>query len=111
MEQITLGQIAVAVAFLVGLISGFAFLFDRMKRWIKGAFRDDFDRLEKRMDGVELEACKDFLVQSFRELEVGAKLDEITRQRIYERYEHYVMQGGNSYIKRKMEQLQDEGKL
>lgn len=111
MEQITLGQVAVAVAFLVGLISGFAFLFDRMKKWLKLAFRDDFERLEKRMDSIELEACKNFLVRSFAELEHGGTLDEVNVQRVYECYESYIARGGNSYIKRKMEQLQSEGKL
>lgn len=111
MEQITLGQIAVAVAFLVGLISGFAFLFDRMKKWLKHAFKEDFDRLEKRLDDVELEANKNFLVSQFSELEDGKSLDETRRQRIYECYENYVNKGGNSYIKRRFEELQGEGKL
>ena len=110
MEQITLGQIAVAVALVVGLVSGFAYLYTMLKKWIKEAFKDDFDGLNKRIDAINLEASKNFLVQAFARAETTG-LDEMTRQRVYECYEKYRAAGGNSYIARRFEELQKEEKL
>lgn len=111
MERITLGQIAVAVALVVGLVSGFAYLYTMLKKWIKTAFHDEFDEINRRVDSIELEACKNFLVRSVTELERGGDLDEINKQRVYECFERYQAAGGNGYIRRKIEQLQEEGKL
>lgn len=118
MEGITLGQIAVAVALVVGLVSGFAYLYTMMKKWLKTAFRDDFDKIDSRITDIEerlvsvnMEASKNFLVQAFASLERDGEMDETTKERVYECYDRYIKAGGNSYIKRRMEQLQQEGKL
>ena len=69
------------------------------------------DVLGKKIETVDLNAMKDFLVSRFAEIERGESLDEVTRQRIYEEMERYADKGGNSYIKARFDDLKKQGRL
>ena len=119
MEQITLGQIGIAVGFLVALIAGVNALKKSIKEWLNSALKENFDRvdkrfdgldkrldgLEKRLDSVDTEKCKNYLVTFLAEAQRGEMKDETELQRFWEEYEHYQKLGGNSYIKNKLEEL------
>ncbi len=122
MESITLGQFGAAVGFVVALISGIAFIAAKTKAWIQLAMKEQmtdidkrFDALDKKVEGVstalkvvDLESCKNFLVQFLAEVEKGQQIDDFEKARFWEQYEHYQKQGGNSYIKRKVEELTEK---
>ena len=117
-EQITLGQIALAVTFIAGLIGGIGVLHKSLKGWISKSLKEQFDtinnnieRLQARLDEVDMEATKNFLVARLSEIDKGKQLDGIVMERLWEELEHYEKQGGNSYIHRKVEQLKADGKL
>ena len=59
------------------------------------------------------ESCsKNFLVQFLQRVEEGEKIDEVEYERFYEVYDHYTNDLKlNSYIHRKVEKLETEGKL
>jgi len=112
MEQITLGQIGIAVGFLVALIAGVNALKKSIKEWLNSALKENFDRVDKRLDGLEkrldsvgIENCKNYLVTFLAEAARGEIKDETELQRFWEEYEHYQKLGGNSYIKNKVEEL------
>ncbi len=123
MENITVGQIAVTIAFIVALLSGIAALKKSIKSGIEAALKDKFDSIEKsqkekfesleksqaeilkRLDSVDLENCKNYLVTFLSEAARGEQKDETEIQRFWEEYEHYVSKGGNSYIKHKVDEL------
>lgn len=118
MENITLGQIALGVAFLVALISGIGALMKNMKDWIVNVMKEQIDEikrenkaLQEQIGNVDLNTCKNFLVARLSEIEKGNSLEGIESERFWEQYQHYEKMGGNSYIKRKVEQLKSEGKL
>lgn len=118
MEQITIGQIAIAVAFLTALIGGVGGLVKSMKGWIHKAMKEQLDEIGKgmkdlgqRIDAVDMQATKNFLVSMLSDVEKGKPMDDIEAERFWEEYEHYSKIGGNSYIKRKVEQLKSEGKI
>ena len=118
MEQITLGEIGIAVAFLVALISGLGYLVTQVKKWITKLLEQQFqeiydriDNLQKQMEIVDMESTKNYLVGFLSDVEKGAMIDEIQKERFYEQYEHYQKAGGNSYIKQKVEQLQSKNYL
>lgn len=58
-----------------------------------------------------MQACKNYLVSFLSDVEKNHPIDETERERFWEQYQHYTEHGGNSYIKRKVEHLQSEGKL
>lgn len=125
MENITLGQIAVALAFIVGLATAFAYLHKLVKGWISKSLKEEFEEVNKKIDGlskdfgdlknqlnvVDIESCKNYLVAFLADVDKGMPIDEIERERFWEEFHHYESKGGNSYIHRKVEQLKAENKL
>ena len=105
MENITLGQVSIAVTFIVGLISGTAFLSQNVKKWIRDAMNEQMTELTRRLDQVDMESTKNFLVAYLSDVENGKMPGEIEKQRFYEEYQHYEKIGGNSYIKHKVDEL------
>lgn len=125
MESITIGQIAVAVAFIAALITGGVKIKDAVKKWLTGVLKENFDKqaqetralsekidkLEHQLCNVDLENCKNYLVTFLAEVERGELKDEIEIQRFYEEYQHYTEKGGNSYVKEKVSKLKQKGYL
>lgn len=112
MEQITLGQAAGALALVVAIIAGINSLKKSIKGWLDTALKDQFSALEqmqkdilKRLDSVDIENCKNYLVTFLAEAQRGEMKDETEMQRFWEEYEHYQKLGGNSYIRNKVEEL------
>ena len=118
MQSITLGQISVAIAFLVGLISGVIYLNTQIKKWLKNLFTNEFGKVDTRLadlsakiNEVDLDACKNYLVTFLASLEKGEEQDDIELERFWETYERYIEHGGNTYIQRKVEKMKTEGRL
>ena len=131
MESITLGQMAAALVFIVGLVAAVQSIKKNVKASIESLLRDKFDEINRRsdtkfaelerslneikvtqnevkqqMDDVDLENCKNYLVTYLAEVRRGEIKDETETQRFWEEYEHYQKKGGNSYIKHSVEDLQ-----
>lgn len=118
MENITLGQVAVVVASLAAFITGLGVLYGKLKKWLKAVFKEELEpisksieKVEKRLDDVDLESTKNYLVTYLSNVEKGNAVDEIEQERFWEMYNHYSKVGGNSYIKHKVEKLEAAKKL
>ncbi|MBP3265954.1 MAG: hypothetical protein J6L84_03285 [Clostridiales bacterium] len=119
MENITLGQIAAAAAFLVAL----GISFKKLKEWtidaIKAAVKEELGQLSSEIKELQnelrkedKEKTKNFLVARLNEIENGETWSEIERQRFYEQYDHYTNDlNGNTYIKKAVEAHEKEGKI
>ena len=125
MEQITLGQIGLAITFLVGLITGINYLIKQVKKWIEDlqdkiskslsdqfeSFDKKIDDLKQQVDDIDMETTKNFLVSMLSDLEKGIVWDDIETERFWEQYEHYTAKGGNTYIKTRVDKLKEKGIL
>lgn len=118
MENITLGQIALAVAFIVGLWTGVDTLVKKINTATEKALKEalkptneKIDSLSKKIDSVDLNSTKNFIVTTIEDIEKGMAIDETTKQRLYEQIEHYYKLGGNSYIKDKIDYLKKKNYL
>ena len=118
MENITLEQIGIAVAFVVGLATGIGYLHKMIKGLLATSFKDEIKVLENKIDKfgdqlgeVDMATCKNFLVARISEVERGIPLNDVEEERFWEQYQHYRSIGGNTYIQRKVEQLKAEGKI
>ena len=118
MEQVTLGQISIILTFVVGLISAVSYLNQNTKKWLKMNLNEEFsnisnkiDDMDDRIQQIDLQTCKNFLVARISEVERGIPLNEVERERFFEQYQHYKDVGGNSYIKIKVEELQAKNLL
>ena len=118
MSEVTLGQVAAALAFMAALITSVGILSNKLKTWLTDALKDQFkpintkiDAFEKKLDSVDMESCKNYLVSFLANVEKNNPINEIEKERFWEEYQHYTKIGGNSYIRRKVEQLESEHKL
>lgn len=129
MENINLGQISVALLFIYALIDVIDKLYNKFKKPVKSALNEEIkeelkpimdnqnktnnklDNLDKKIDEVDINRCKDFLVSFFSKVEKGEEIDDVELEHFYCVYEVYVSKGGNSYIHSKYEKLKKEGKL
>ena len=118
MEGITLGQIGLILAAVVAFIKGVEYLYGLLKKgatnWFKSLLEpinESINFLSKKIDNVDINSCKNYLVRFLADVEQGNDIDEIEKERFYEVYKHYVDLGGNSYIKDKYEKLKKDGKL
>lgn len=118
MGSITIQDLSVALSFFAGIIVSGGIIGKWMKSWLEkifekqmDTFKDEIEEITTRLDRVDIEACKNFLVRCLSDVERGEPMAETEKERFYEQYEHYVSSGGNSYIKQKVEHLKQEGKL
>ena len=118
MENITLGQVAAGIGLLAGIIVGGKVLLDNLKDGISKVIeeqlkpiKDSIFEMNQRLDVVDLEACKNFLVRCIADAERGQEMSETESERFWEQYDYYIKSGKNTYIKNKVEKLKKEGKI
>lgn len=69
------------------------------------------DDLDQRIDKVNMQGCKNFLVRCIADFENEQPNNETELERFWEQYDYYVGHGENSYVRRKVEQLEAQGKI
>lgn len=125
MSNVTIGQIGLAVTFIVGLITGIKFLYANLRTGMSSLLKDEFKqlderfrqldermkKLEDRIDNVDMESCKNFLVSKITHIERNEPLGDVEQERFWEQYDYYIKHNGNSYIRHKVEQLKEDGKI
>lgn len=75
------------------------------------AISDQIIEINQRLDVVDMEACKNFLVRCIADVERGETMSETESERFWEQYDYYIKSGHNTYVKNKVEKLKKEGKL
>ena len=129
MENVTLGQIASVLAFVLALAGGvtgvvalikkpFKKRDEDLKKYITTVIqielqplKDSINRIEADVKKTDKEACKNFLVSFLSNVDRGEPVDEIERQRFYEEWEHYESAGGNGYLHAKVARMKEKGLL
>lgn len=107
MQNITLGDIATAAAFIAALGGSVWTILSGINKALKKAL----EPVLKRLDDERMDRCKDFLVQILSYAERGDRLTEMEKIRFAENYTYYRNHDGNSYIKEWYEKLHEEGKI
>ena len=118
LENVTFGDIASSLTLIVGFIGSVMALYKLMKKWLSDSLNellepihDEISGLQSRLDTVNMEACKNFLVRCIADFDKGVHISDTELERFWEQYEYYQEQGGNTYISKKVEKLEREGKL
>ena len=117
-EALTIKDISLGLTMIVGLLTSTTFINKTLKEWISKMFNEKvepfnekLDELDEKISRVDLETCKNYITRSLADLEKGNGLSDTELERLWEQYEHYIDNGGNSYIKHRVEKLQQENKL
>jgi len=117
-ENLTFGDVSSTLAVVVGFIASVAYLHTKLKKWIAHSLDEqlnsitkEIDSLKARIDDVDMESCKNFLVRVLSDIEIDNAVGEIEMERFWEQYGYYKEHGGNTYIQKKVEKLEHEGRL
>lgn len=92
------------LAQIISIIAATTALGVKIKSWIN---KD----VTERLDRVDMQQTKNFLVRTLADLERDVALTETEKERLKEQYDHYISKGGNSYIKDKYDALKKGGKI
>lgn len=108
MGEITLNQIRDLMLWIIA----FATATFTIVKAVKTAITKGFEPIEKKIDRVDMNATKNYLVQQIAEIDRNGEIDGANKMRFYEQYEHYTKDlEGNSYIKDEVERLKKDKKL
>ena len=119
LEQITIGEIMTGLGVLAGIVAGVIGIYKYFKKAVEKVLEDQFKALNERLDEIDdqikekdIDACKDFLVRFLSDVERGADISEMERQRFSERYNQYINKyEQNGYIQDKVNRLKEKGLL
>lgn len=113
MDNVTLKQIWDFMEWFIGFGGATTIIVVAVKK----AIAKGFEPIEKKIDTVDMNATKNYLVQTISEIDRNGSIDSASKIRFYEQYEHYSKPikdgglGGNTYIHDEFERLKKEGKL
>lgn len=108
MDNITLGQISNVMLWVIGFGGSTAAIVAAVQKAIKKGF----EPINKKIDAVDMNSTKNYLVQQIGEIDRNGYIDGAAKVRFYEELQHYEKDlAGNSYIKDEVERLKKEGKL
>lgn len=102
MENVTLGQAFDTIKFVVEFVGIIITILVGSKKVIN----KQLEPINKKMDKIDENQCRNFLVDFLADVEKGIEKDEVQTKRAYEVYEHYTEDlHKNSYIHDKWERL------
>lgn len=102
MENITLGQISNLLLFIVELGGVTITIIVAMKKILN----KQLEPINQKIDKLDLNDCKNFLVRFLADVERGQAMDEVEEKRAHDVYDHYRKDlKGNSYIEDKWNKL------
>ena len=113
MGDITLNQIRDLMLWIIAFGTATATIVHAVKK----AIEKGFEPINRKIDTVDMNATKNYLVQMIAEIDRNGYIDDVNKVRFFEQYEHYTKPkdqgglGGNSYIRHEVERLQKAGKL
>lgn len=120
-EGVTVGQIMAVLGFVValgGIVTYFAKVIANLKKYLTKIIvtelepiKEQLSSLDRKVEKVDMEHCKNYLVRFLSDVEKGEPIDEIQLQRFWEEFTHYDNNGGNGYVHQKVERLKGKGLL
>lgn len=101
MNDITLGQISDTLIWIVAFCGAIT----TITLTINKVIEKQLQPLSHKIDKLDINQCRNYLVDFLADIEQGINKDETQIKRAYEVYDHYCELGGNSYIHDKWEKL------
>ena len=102
MENVTLAQVSETMKFIIEFVGIVVSILVGSKKIINS----QLEPINKKIDKIDENQCRNFLVDFLADVEKGIEKDEVQIKRAYEVYEHYTRDlHKNSYIHDKWTKL------
>ena len=118
-QNLTLEQISAALLFIVALIGGVKYLKTEIKNFFDKLLDSKFqttnskiDNVAKELRNLDVQTTRNFLVRYLADIERGQFIYDTEKEQFWKEYDHYIDDlKENSFIKKWVERLEDQGKL
>ena len=118
-QNLTLEHISVAILFIVGLIGGIKYLkteitnfFDKLLDSKFHTTNSKIDNVAKELRNLDVQTTRNFLVRYLADIERGQFIYDTEKEQFWKEYDHYIDDlKENSFIKKWVERLEEQGKL
>lgn len=118
-QNLTLEQISAALLFIVALIGGVKYLKKELVNFLNNLLDSKFKTTNGKIDDVatalrtlDVQTTRNFLVRYLADVERGQYVYDTEKEQFWKEYDHYIDElKENSFIKKWVERLEDEGKL
>lgn len=118
-QNLTLEQISAALLFIVALIGGVKYLKKELVNFLNNLLDSKFKTTNDKIDEVasalrtlDVQTTRNFLVRYLADVERGQYVYDTEKEQFWKEYDHYIKElKENSFIKKWVERLEDEGKL
>lgn len=111
LENITLGQVLIALVFIMSLLTNIKSLIKEFKNPIDKKLQEAIKPITEQIVSLELSSIKTDLINFINDIEHGVPKSQIQKFNAHELYGRYTKLGGNSYVHDHWEKLEKEGKL
>lgn len=117
MENITIGQIAIALSFFVGVIGSVKYLLNEVKTAVRKEIKDEISPLKEEITQIKNDATRNRInslktdLVNLMSLAEDGNISKEQTINAHELYDEYSSNGGNSYIHDWWEKLVKEGKI
>lgn len=118
-QNLTLEQVSAGILFIVALIGGVKYLKKELVNFLNNLLDSKFKTTNDKIDEVasalrtlDVQTTRNFLVRYLADVERGQYVYDTEKEQFWKEYDHYINElKENSFIKKWVERLEDEGKL
>lgn len=119
LQHLTLEQVSAGVLFIVALYGGVKYLKKEIIDFLNKLLDSKFTTTNSKIDDVasslrvlDVQTTRNFLVRYLADIERGQYIYDAEREQFWNEYDHYIKElKENSFIKKWVERLEEEGKL
>lgn len=118
-QNLTLEEVSAGILFIVALIGGVKYLKKELVNFLNNLLDSKFKTTNDKIDEVasalrtlDVQTTRNFLVRYLADVERGQYVYDTEKEQFWKEYDHYIKElKENSFIKKWVERLEDEGKL
>ena len=119
LQNLTLEQISAGLLFIVAFYGGVKYLKKEIRDFLDKLLDSKFTTTNSKIDDIasslrtlDVQTTRNFLVRYLADIERGQYIYDSEKQQFWNEYDHYIKElKDNSFIKKWVERLEEEGKL
>lgn len=118
-QNLTLEEVSAGILFIVALIGGVKYLKKELVNFLNNLLDSKFKTTNSKIDDVasalrtlDIQTTRNFLVRYLADVERGQYVYDTEKEQFWKEYDHYIKElKENSFIKKWVERLEEQGKL
>lgn len=118
-QNLTLEEVSAGILFIVALIGGVKYLKKELVNFLNNLLDSKFKTTNSKIDDVasalrtlDIQTTRNFLVRYLADVERGQYVYDTEKEQFWKEYDHYIKDlKENSFIKKWVERLEEQGKL